>query len=718
MYKTYLNWSTRNPWKVLIVWAVIFLIALPFALTLSHRFRTNGLGVPGSPSAVVSHIMARDFGHYADPTATVVFSSHRSLDTTIARRFIRHDLRNIGKISGVVHIPTLDRFNSSPHHHVLWAPVYLHAESAGALTDSSIIPKIRQNLRSSPQIRAGITGLVPLERSLTNSVNRDLKTAEIWTLPLTLIALIWIFRSFIAPIGPMAIGFGGITVGLALTSAIAGVMRLAPEVEDAAAMIGLGVGIDYALLMVQRYRIARAAMHSPPEAAVISATTAGRSVLFSGTIVATAFCLVLLINQPLLRSMAIGSVAAVTSTVIAALTLLPALLVVLDRVLDWPFTPRSSQASPWWRKRAKLVMKHPWFFLSVTTAILLGIAFPVHGIRFWNPGVNTLPVQSPTRTTYQVLLRHTYPGVQGPVSVLVSSRHSLWSASAWHKVRALEVQLAHVQDVHTISPSLPHLPSWVFKHAPASPLGKILGENNHRLILTVFPNTRPESQATQKMVTNLRNISEPGLRVLVGSGAAYTVDVIHLIFHWLPELALLVSFTTFILLWRLFRTITLPIKAILLNFLSVSAASGLLVLVFQRGITAPITGIHATGAIDWTTPIILFTVLFGLSTDYEVFLLTRIQDHHNAGADDPVAIEEGMAETGRIITGAALIMVTVFLAFGSIGLEFMQELGFGLGFAILIDATLVRLFLVPSIMRLLGRYNWWQPSFKPTKSPS
>ncbi|HBQ94810.1 MAG TPA: hypothetical protein DD856_06990 [Sulfobacillus sp.] len=230
--------------------------------------------------------------------------------------------------------------------------------------------------------------------------------------------------------------------------------------------------------------------------------------------------------------------------------------------------------------------------------------------------------------------------------------------------------------------------------------------------MTVFPNSRAESQSTQGLVRRLRNLHYSSFKgqVLVGGGVAYTVDVIALILHWLPVVAFLIALTTMVLLFRLFHSLALAIKAVAMNFLSVLASSGLLVLIFQDGFTAPLTGIHGVGAIDWTTPLILFSVLFGLSTDYEVFLLTRIMDYHRDHYPDREAIARGLADTGRIITGAALIMVTVFVAFGVIGLEFMQELGIGLGIAILLDATVVRLVLVPSIMRLLGKWNWWPGS--------
>ncbi|MCY0881727.1 MAG: MMPL family transporter, partial [Firmicutes bacterium] len=332
--------------------------------------------------------------------------------------------------------------------------------------------------------------------------------------------------------------------------------------------------------------------------------------------------------------------------------------------------------------------------------------------KFCNPGYEALPSGSHTRTTYNILLSHTFNGVLGPVFVLVQSPHTLWTSTAWNNLQKMHARLDSVANVHQVEPTVPALPAAAFQAAPPALYRHTLSRNRHDFLFLVYPDTHPESQATQHLIEHLRSLSYPSMqsqhsRVLVGGNEAYTVDVIHLIIHWLPYIAGMVALTTMLVLYRLFRSWILPFKAVVMNFLSAAAAFGLLVLIFQQGVTAPWTGIHGSGAIDWTTPIILFTVLFSLSTDYEVFLLSRVMDHHQSGASDAQSVENGMAETGRIITGAALIMVLVFFAFGSIGLEFMKELGYGLGLAILLDATVVRMILVPAIMRLLGRWNWW-----------
>lgn len=712
------RWGVRHPWQMILIWALLFIGALPLTFTLSSHFKTDGLGVPHSESAQVDTILRHSFRYLSNPTATVVFFSPHKLWTSEAKQLVSKDLTRLKRVSHVVQVPHLTSLQISPDRHVAWGPVVFQQARPGSLVDIAQVPKLRQALHSSKAVQAGITGLLPLERAFTVRINQDLKVAELWTLPMTLIALIFIFRSLVAPIGPLAIGFGGITVGLGLVNILARWMALAPEVQDAAAMIGLGVGIDYALLIVHRYRVARYAGEPPRNAAYTAARTAGRAVLFSGAIVASAFLVVLLINQPLLRSMALGSLTAVVSTVVAAVTLLPALLVLLDPWLDWPFPPRPYQISQTWMRLAHTVTGRPWVFLITGSAVMLLLAYPVTHIRFWNPGVDTLPKTSQTRVTYDRLLKHTFPGVLGPFSVVVQSQKSLWTAASWKELRSVANSLSRTPDVHTVVPSIPHLPATAFKVGPPSGLKSFLSKNHRVFAFTVLPRSRPESQQTLNLVRHIRTtIHAPsGLSLMVGGSVAYTVDVIHLIVHSLPKVAILIALSTMILLFFLFRSVALPIKAVILNGLSVLAGSGLLVWTFQDGATFPLTGIAATHAIDWTTPVILFSVLFGLSTDYEVFLLSRVMDHHLAGLSDRDAIQTGMAETGRIITGAALIMVTVFLAFGLIGLEFMQELGFGLGLAILLDATIVRVLLVPSIMRLLGKWNWWPRGSQETKN--
>ncbi|MCY0885656.1 MAG: MMPL family transporter, partial [Firmicutes bacterium] len=361
--------------------------------------------------------------------------------------------------------------------------------------------------------------------------------------------------------------------------------------------------------------------------------------------------------------------------------------------------------SPFWERLGRGVMAHPWLALTGAGLFLLLLATPALSLRFWNPSVDTLPPGSATRVAYDRLIRHTFPGVGGALWVLVEDpRHDLGSPGRRAALAAFAARLARVHDVYAVSPS---------PLALADPVAvpDFLSADGHDALFTVFPDSRAESQATQQLVRRLRSRLEapPQARVMVGGGVAYTVDVIHLIRWWLPRIAFLIGGLTAVILYILFRSAALPVKAVLMNLASVSASLGLLVGLFQDGWLAPVLGWKGTGAIDWTTPIILFAVLFGLSTDYEVFLLSQVMAHHRSGLQDEEAVVRGLAETGRIITGAALIMVTVFWAFGAIGLEFMRELGFGLGLAILLDASVVRLVLVPAIMRLLGRWNWWDP---------
>ncbi|OLZ09269.1 MMPL family transporter [Sulfobacillus thermosulfidooxidans] len=706
--KTITSWIVNHPWHTIIVWTVIFIGSLPFMLNLTHQFKTDGLGVPGSPSQHVQDIVQQNFGTLANSTATVVFYSPHHVNQPEYTQAMTQILRAMRKVPGVSSVPSVHQLIMSSDGHVMYGTIFFNHVTTNSLADTKAVVPIRQLLaKTPPGLTGGLTGLVPLERSFTDQVDKDLKTAEIWSFPLTLIALVWIFRSVIAPIGPLAIGFGGITVGLAGIDLLARVIAIAPEVEDAAAMIGLGVGIDYALLMVHRYRLARQ-QYKAPDAANLAANTAGRAVLFSGSIVAAAFAVVLLVHQPLMRSMALGSLAAVLATVIAALTLLPAILVVLDPWLDWPYRKALEKPSHWWQSWATRVMKRPLWSLLASGTLLLLLAWPVTTMHFWNPGVDTLPASSQTRQTYDLWLKHTFPGVGSPLWVVLKKSSSVYTPSTYKQIQTIRAQLLRQPDVHQVLPPLPNLPAAAFKAPPPAIFHDALSPSRHIFLLTVFPNSRGESQATQALVRHLRSLSYPfSGTVLIGGGVAYTVDVIALILHWLPIVAVLIAITTMILLFRLFHSLALAIKAVLMNLLSVSAASGLLVLVFQEGLTRPITGIGGAGAIDWTTPLILFSVLFGLSTDYEVFLLTRIMDYHHDHYPDSEAIAQGLADTGRIITGAALIMVTVFIAFGVIGLEFMQELGLGLGIAILLDATIVRLVLVPSIMRLLGSWNWW-----------
>lgn len=699
------RWLIRHRWLSPTVWILLVALSIPSVLHLGSDFRTAGLGVPNSPSAQVQHVLGRYFPHSNNPTAVAIYYAPQGIFRPQAQRAIRQSLHRLDALPWIINPPHWSNLQVSPDRTTAAATLVLPRNRGNSIRDTALVPILQHRAAIGGHgVTAYITGLEPVVRTFTAAVSHDLREAELFTFPLTLVALILIFRSLVAPIGPLLAGFGGITLALAALAPISRLLPLAPEVEDAAAMIGLGVGIDYALMLVHRYRLARSHGLPPPDAAAEAATQAGRAVLFSGAIVASAFGIMSSINQPLLRSMGIGAFIAVLATMAAALTLLPSLLVISDRWLDWPFG-HSTPPGRLWESWAQGVMRHPYWSLAAAMAILILLAMPARQIRLWNPGVNTLPASSQTRRGYDIWLHHNFPGIGGSVIVLAHRAQGFVNASGQRVLVRLSRRIQSVADVHGVDAPI----SPLLTHGLPRSLSTQLGDHARYAEILVFPQSRASSQRTQTLVLNLRRrLSDfRGAMTDVGGGPAYTVDVIALIRHTLPRLALGVAIATFLLLFWLFRSIALPVKAILLNILSVGAGLGMVTMVFQHGLLRPTFNLGGAGAVDWTTPVILFTVLFSLSTDYEVFLLSRVFDRHQSGDPDALAISESIKETGRIITGAALIMVTVFLAFGLIGLEFMQELGFGLGLAVLLDASLVRLVLVPAIMRILGRANWW-----------
>lgn len=713
-----MRWLYRHPWVAPVIWMLIVAAAAPIAFSLSNHFATDGLGVPNSPSAAVSQVLNRHFGQEANPTATVVYYAPGGVNRPSVRRLILQSLHRIGALPIALNHPGPAALQESRDHQVAWVSVSLPNNATGGQAAANAVSALKRAARLvHPGLAVYVTGLVPVVHTFTAAVDRDLRTAEIFTLPLTLVALVLIFGSLAAPGGPLLAGFGGITLGLAALVPLSHWIQLAPEVEDAAAMIGLGVGIDYALMMVHRYRLERRAGRDPVEAAAGALRHAGVAVVVSGTIVAAAFAIMMGINQPLLRSLSLGALVAVIATVLGTLVMVPSYLVWADRWLDWPFGG-PDRPSRFWQGLSRRVMARPWGFLAGALLVLGLLAYPVHSLKLWNPGVNTLPATSQTRVGYDLWLRHTFAGNGGAILVLAYRSGGFWNAEGQRELSALKRRLSTTVDVHNVV--APVVPAAVLRGEPTPPpaLAPLLGDHNRWAQFVVYPTTRASSLTTMDLVGKLRarvrGVS--GMRVMVGGGAAFTVDVVHLISTKLPQLALAVAAATFLLLMWYFRSVVLPLKAVALNGVSVAAGLGMVTAVFQDGWLRSLVPLGGIGAIDWTTPVLLFTVLFSLSTDYEVFLMSRVLDHHRRGESDADAIAHSMEETGRIITGAALIMVTVFLAFGLIGLEFMQEIGFGLGMAVLLDASVVRLILVPAIMRILGRANWWPDVRRPMRA--
>jgi uncharacterized membrane protein YdfJ with MMPL/SSD domain len=549
--------------------------------------------------------------------------------------------------------------------------------------------------------RAAITGEFTLETDFDSLAGEDLRNGELgFGLPVALIVLLIVFGSVVAGLVPVLLAIVSITVALALLALVGQAFPLSVFATNMLTGMGLALGIDYSLFVLSRYREERGHGREQREAIAAVGATASRAVLFSGIAFTLAMVGLLLVPSTIMRSLAAGAIAAAVVSVAAALTLLPALLSVLgDRVnaLRLPVFGRAAEReeSRFWSRAVGAVLRRPLISLALATAVLLVMALPVLGLRSGEAGVSTLPDRLAAKQGY-LALNAEFPGeTTEPVEIVIDGDAD--SPAVQAGIDRLRGRLAGE-------------PRFGRPELETDRAGDLT-------VLTVPVRGDPLGQEAVDAVEALRGehipaaFTDPGVEVLVGGDTAETIDESDTMSRWLPIVLAFVLGLSFVLLTVAFRSLVVALKAIIVNLLSVGAAYGLLVLVFQEGVGNELFGFPQVDTIEAWVPLFLFAVLFGLSMDYHVFLLSRIRERYRQTGDNHDAIVHGVGSTGRIITGAALIIIAVFSGFARGDLVMFQQMGFGVAVALLLDATVVRLVLVPAAMQLLGDRNWYLPAW-------
>jgi RND superfamily putative drug exporter len=508
------------------------------------------------------------------------------------------------------------------------------------------------------------------------------------------------FGSVVAMGLPILTALAGVGAGYAVVALISHLLIDPSFSPELMAMIGLGVGIDYALFIVTRYRHGLGEGLPPRDAVARAMSTAGRAVLFAGTTVLISLLGLFLIGQQYFDGLAVGTILAVMAVMAASLTLLPAMLGFSGRAIDRLHlpgllqSPASGTAHGFWWRWSRTVQRRPVLCGSAAVLVLAVLVIPLFSMRLAFTDSGNDPATLTTRQAYDLVSAGFGPGFNGPLVLAAELPGGPRDRAA---VAAVEHRLAAVPDVAGVQ-------------APAyNPAGDAA-------VIVVYPASAPQAAATASLVHRLRSTVIPqatagtGVRVLVGGETAAGVDASSYVSQRLPLVIGLVILLSFMLLVAVFRSVAIPLKAAVMNLLSIGAAYGAIVAVYQWGWLSPVFAVPRTGPIDPWIPLMMFTITFGLSMDYEVFLLSRVQEEWRRSGDPGAAVADGIASTGRVITAAAAIMICVFGSF-VIGdpLRILDVFGFGMAAAILIDATVVRMVLVPSIMQLLGKANWWLP---------
>jgi putative drug exporter of the RND superfamily len=676
------------------------LLALSIVFTARGGTLTSGNSLRSSLEAARAQTLINDelgLGQTAGANFLLIFSSSTQHATDAAfRDAVAAALAPVQADSKVVNIET--PYNLPPAR----APAFVSKNGREAL--------VQVNLRSSgtaaqadyKRLRALVrpsglgvvgTGNVPITAAFNSTLESDLQRAEMVSLPVVLLLLLLIFASVVAASLPLGVGVLTIVAGLGGTFLLAHVTDVTQYALNIVTLIGLGVSIDYSLFIVNRFREEMAGGASREDALARTLATAGRAITFSGLTVAVGLSCLLFFQGTFLASMGAAGGIVVAAAVFYGLTFLPAVLALLGPRVNRLSIPRlgvrHSGGRGFWRVTAQAVMRRPVLVLLPALALLLAMATPFLHLRLANGDVDLLPANIEARQGYDHFVAD-FPG-QDQTTLTVVLHYASGSPSSAARVagqRALAQRIQRVPGVLRVVP---------------------VGTGKHIAVLNAISNQPATSDGARTVLRDIRRLhAGDGGELLVTGQTAFDLDVVNFITGHTPLAAGFVILVTYFVLFLLTRSVVLPLKAVLLNLASISASFGALVWIFQDGHLSSQLNFTAQ-SIDPSIPVILFAIVFGTSMDYEVLLVSRIQEEYHRTGDNRLAVSEGLQRSGRLITGAAAIMVAVFCAFALADVVIIKSIGLGLAIAVALDATIVRVLLVPAVMRLLGDLNWWAP---------
>ncbi|MBA3634905.1 MAG: MMPL family transporter [Actinomycetota bacterium] len=729
MFAAWGRFVYRFRWLVLVA-SILSIAAVVYSMGYGGRLGTGEFSAPGgTESGRVDELLDEEVAK-APPSFMLVFGSEdeKAADPAFRDQVERalEPLEEDERVAGVrtaYENGATDEAMISRNGHYSLAVVELEEGSFAELQDA--YADIRQEVRPGP-LEVVATGEIPLNEDFESVTETDLKRAEVVSLPLALLMLLFVFGSVVAAGLPIGVGVLAVTAGFVGTLLLARAMDVSIYATNIVTMIGLGVAIDYSLFVVSRFR-EEVGRRPVPEALARTMATAGRAILFSGLTVAIGFMGFLFFDVADLNSIGFAGSIVVAFSVLYGLTFLPALLAILGPRVDFLHLPfarpeRLATGSGLWHRVARSVMAHPWRTLLPVVALLLVLGSPFLGIRLGLSGGDTLPPDTESRRGEEILDRQFPDSSAYPMVVLLDYPQGspltrerigeMYDLSRWLEERP------GVKDVESIVNLAPKLSRDQYQELLSGPRGVLPSQvrealkrttGDHIAVLTAYTSVGYNTEEAHDLVREVRGQHpEVGGEVLVGGWAAFDLDLTDSVYDAAPPAIAFVVLATYVVLFLLLGSVLLPIKAVFVNFLSISASYGALVWIFQEGHLSGLLD-FTPGPINTTTPIIMFCILFGLSMDYEVMLLSRIKEEYERTGDNLSSVTLGIERTGRLITGAALIMATVFFSFGLAEAVVIKAIGLGMGLAVLVDATIIRALLVPATMRLMGGWNWWAP---------
>jgi RND superfamily putative drug exporter len=557
--------------------------------------------------------------------------------------------------------------------------------------------------RTTPELAVQVGGQEEISRQVGEQARTDFLRAELFALPAVLLLLVLVYRRTTAALLTVAVGLLSVLGTLAGLRVIAQFTEVSTFAANLALVLGLGLGVDYSLFVISRYREERAAGRPQPDAVVRATAVAGRTVVFSGVTVAVSLCALLVFPFFFLSSFAYAGVLVVVTAVAGAVVFLPAALARWGHRVE---RPDARTSSGFWHRTALAAMRRPLLAGAGVLTVLLLAASPLLGLRFGLPDERTLPEGTSSRTTSEIVHEEFPAEPTDSIQVVLAKPTTKSPATTTTAAtRAYAAELSSIQGVFQVE-----APSGTYRDGQrtGAPGQDRLTASDGRVRLALVPTQEAMRGDVPALVERVRDTPAPA-DVLVGGYPGETTDFRATLLDRLPLAAGLVLGATYLILFLMTGSVLLPLKATVLNLLSLSVMFGCLVWVFQEGNLSGVLGFTPTGSIEPSIPVLMFCVAYGLSMDYEVFLLSRIKEEHDRTGDTGLAVAEGIRRSAPLITAAAGILALSFLSYATGGVVFLKELGIGTALTILVDATLIRVVLLPVTMRLAGRANWWAP---------
>lgn len=683
---------------VLLGTAAFVVFALGWGTGLFDAVSDGGFEDPEAESTRAAEVIEERLGHDGVDVVAVYRSDELTFDNPTFAKAVQRAVSELPDEYVVSATTYLDDGLSdlergvliSEDRHAVYVPITLAGDDAVERMES--FRQIARDLDAGP-LDTYVGGPIAIQNELSEQARTDVVRAELISLPLVLVLLVAIFGGVVAALMPLAVGGLAILGALVLLRALTYVTEVSAFAVNVASILGLGLAIDYGLFLVNRFREEMRRTGQVTSALPATLATAGRTVAFSGITVLIAFAGLLFFPQPILGSIGLGGIAVVLFDLVAALVVLPALLAVVGPRIDalrLPIRVRRSSGTDvddrvgGWSRLAHSVMRRPILYLVTVAAVLVTFASALASLNVGSTDQRYLPDNADSRQATQ-MLREDFPaGGISQIDVVVTG------SVTDDDLEAFRAELADLDGAHG---------------------AQILRTGDETAHLAVTYEGEIDDDSTSRLVRDVR-VAEPPTgadEVLVGGPAAQQLDNTDAIVRTLPTTLAFVTLTTLVLLFLAFGSVVLPVKAVIMGFLSLGASLGAVIWGFQEGHLADVLAFTPVGTIDPTYLVLIIIVAFGLAMDYELFLLSRVREEYLATGDNTHSVAVGLQRTGRIITSAALLLIVVLLAMGVSGLLLLKIVGIGLAVAVVVDATLVRALLVPATMRLLGKANWWLP---------